>query len=155
MNMPRALCAGVLARACVYLCLGGPTPTALGHKALPAVLSLLCRYGDLTAALPQTAASFANMGPPYSEDGDMAVVFMDIQGSASLWARCPEAMQRAMLLYDTLLRDMLSQHEGREVKAIGDAFLVLFASVCNAVYFCCNFQEVCVRRVPVCPRLWG
>src|SRR6267143_3804670 len=70
-----------------------------------------------------------------------AIMFTDMVGYTSL-AQSNEA--RALALLDEhkrLLRPILSRHHGREVKTIGDAFLVEFASALEATNCAVDMQR--------------
>jgi class 3 adenylate cyclase len=42
--------------------------------------------------------------------GTVTFLFTDIEGSTRLWEQHPRAMQAAMALHDTLLREAIEQH---------------------------------------------
>ncbi|XXF75446.1 adenylate/guanylate cyclase domain-containing protein [Myxococcaceae bacterium GXIMD 01537] len=73
--------------------------------------------------------------------GTVALVFTDIQDSTRLWERCSEGMRRALEVHDQLLRRLLDERRGYEVKTQGDSFMVAFPSVDLAVGWCLAVQE--------------
>ncbi|MCO4748343.1 MAG: adenylate/guanylate cyclase domain-containing protein [Proteobacteria bacterium] len=73
--------------------------------------------------------------------GAVTIVFTDIVGSTGLWERHEEAMSAALRSHDALLRDCIARNAGYEVKAEGDAFMVVFSEPRLAVAFCLEVQE--------------
>jgi predicted ATPase/class 3 adenylate cyclase len=73
--------------------------------------------------------------------GTVALVFTDVQGSTRLWERCSEGMRTALDVHDRVLRGLLAECDGYEVKTQGDSFMVAFASVVEAVRWCLRAQE--------------
>ena len=72
--------------------------------------------------------------------GDVALAFTDVQGSTSLWEEHPDAMRVALVLHDELLRQVLAEHGGYEVKTEGDAFMVAFPAARPALAWCRDVQ---------------
>jgi class 3 adenylate cyclase/predicted ATPase/tetratricopeptide (TPR) repeat protein len=73
--------------------------------------------------------------------GWVTLVFTDIQGSTLLWERLGDAFHNALEVHDRAMRDAIAAHSGYEVKTEGDAFMVSFASVSDAVEFCLDAQD--------------
>ncbi|CUG87349.1 receptor-type adenylate cyclase, putative [Bodo saltans] len=76
-----------------------------------------------------------NRSAPKDPNEPFAMVFTDIQSSTSLWARAPEAMGEALDQHHSMLRSLVSKHDGYEVKTIGDSFMVAFKSASDATRF--------------------
>ena len=55
-----------------------------------------------------------------------AILFTDIEASTSLWETQPVAMEKAVDEHHKLMRDLIHDHNGYEVKTIGDSFMVVF-----------------------------
>ena len=72
--------------------------------------------------------------------GAVTLCFTDVQGSTSLWEEHPEAMRVALVIHDELLRQVLAEHGGYEVKTEGDAFMVAFTTPCAALAWCRDVQ---------------
>eukprot|EP00993_Chasmostoma_nieuportense_P007611 NODE_881_length_1792_cov_28.327928_g825_i0.p1 GENE.NODE_881_length_1792_cov_28.327928_g825_i0~~NODE_881_length_1792_cov_28.327928_g825_i0.p1 ORF type:complete len:577 (-),score=153.47 NODE_881_length_1792_cov_28.327928_g825_i0:62-1762(-) len=70
-----------------------------------------------------------NQGPR----GHITLVFTDVQSSTFLWENFPTDMKAALGRHNTLMRDELTKHSGFEVKTEGDAFMVAFQSVTQAL----------------------
>lgn len=76
-------------------------------------------------------------GPP---EGDVTLVFTDVEGSTALWESAPEAMRAALRLHDGQARALLATLGGYEVKTEGDAFMVAFSEPAAAVRWCLDLQ---------------
>lgn len=57
----------------------------------------------------------------------------DLEGSSRLWEQHPEAMRKALIRHDELLRDSIERHDGRVFKTQGDAFFAVFTDPRKAV----------------------
>ncbi|HEX8440920.1 ATP-binding protein [Archangium sp.] len=73
--------------------------------------------------------------------GTVALVFTDVQGSTHLWERCGSSMRAALDVHDRVLRSLLAEGDGYEVKTQGDSFMVAFASAVEAVRWCLEAQQ--------------
>lgn len=73
--------------------------------------------------------------------GTVTLVFTDVQGSTRLWERCSEAMRAALDVHDRVLRALLEDSGGYEVKTQGDSFMVAFSSAVEAVRWCLEAQR--------------
>eukprot|EP01064_Diplonema_japonicum_P030767 TRINITY_DN5310_c4_g1_i1.p1 TRINITY_DN5310_c4_g1~~TRINITY_DN5310_c4_g1_i1.p1 ORF type:complete len:1025 (+),score=187.32 TRINITY_DN5310_c4_g1_i1:55-3075(+) len=78
---------------------------------------------------------------PPSNLSKITVVFTDIQGNSNLWNECPEGMVESLSLHHSCIRTQLVKHEGYEVKIIGDAFMIAFQDVGEALAFCVDTQK--------------
>jgi predicted ATPase/class 3 adenylate cyclase len=65
--------------------------------------------------------------------GTVTLLFTDIEGSTRLWERDPEAMSKALVRHDELLRNAFEAHGGLVFKMVGDAFYVAFSNAPEAV----------------------
>ncbi len=73
--------------------------------------------------------------------GDVTLVFTDVEGSTVQWEWDAEAMAPAIRAHNDLLRSLLEEHGGYEVKTEGDAFMCAFADPLVAVQWCLDAQE--------------
>ncbi len=73
--------------------------------------------------------------PPIREypSGTVTFLFTDIEGSTRLWEEHPDAMRRALVQHDDLLRACIESHGGQVFKTVGDAFCAVFANPRPAV----------------------
>jgi class 3 adenylate cyclase len=78
--------------------------------------------------------------PPPSS-GVITLVFSDVQGSTSQWEQHPTVMAGAIILHNKVIRDLLCQYGGYEVKTHGDSFMVAFQRPDNAVRWCLAVQN--------------
>ena len=72
--------------------------------------------------------------------GTVSLVFSDIQGSTALWERLGDRFGDALALHDAVMRAVLAEHDGYEVKTEGDAFMIAFCSSVDAIGFCLAAQ---------------
>jgi len=87
--------------------------------------------------------------PGVEPTGTVTLVFTDIQGSTLLWEKCGQAMELSLSAHEHALRELLRVHRGYEVKTEGDAFMVAFGSVIDAVLWTVNTQRVlCAIKWP-------
>jgi TolB-like protein/Flp pilus assembly protein TadD len=70
-----------------------------------------------------------------------AIVFTDIVGYSALSQHDEALALRLLDAHNSLVRGALERHGGREVKTIGDAFLVEFPSALEAIKFAVEVQE--------------
>ncbi|CAJ0635451.1 9952_t:CDS:10 [Entrophospora sp. SA101] len=72
--------------------------------------------------------------------GQVALVFTDIKNSTFLWETVPVAMRHAIKQHNTIMRRLLRNIGGYEVKTEGDAFMVSFPTVTSALLWCLTVQ---------------
>jgi predicted ATPase/class 3 adenylate cyclase len=84
----------------------------------------------------------AGVDPPA---GTVALVFTEVPGAARLWEQCPSAMREALEVQDTIVRTLLDQCAGYEVKTQGGAFMLAFSSPVDAVRWCLEAQEALLQ----------
>ncbi|MGH9037666.1 MAG: BTAD domain-containing putative transcriptional regulator, partial [Acidimicrobiia bacterium] len=66
--------------------------------------------------------------------GPVTVLFTDVEGSTELHTRLGDAAARQILRdHEAVVRHHVEQHGGREVKALGDGFMVTFSSTRRAL----------------------
>ncbi|MFP2910140.1 adenylate/guanylate cyclase domain-containing protein, partial [Pyxidicoccus sp. 3LFB2] len=104
-------------------------PAAGALRALPGRVSALS--DDTSMALPP--------------EGTVALVFTDVQGSTRLWERGDASMRAALEVHDALLRSLLADSTGYEVKTQGDSFMIAFSTVLEALQWCLSAQEALLR----------
>ena len=110
---------------------------------------------------------YTSVAPPGLDSETATIVFTDISASTSIWESAPDGMRAALKIHNTLMREVMQMCGGYEVKTIGDAFMIAFASTCDGVAFGLRVQERLVEAdwpaslledAPICSRqgsLWG
>ena len=73
------------------------------------------------------------------------MVFTDVQGSTKLWEALKEDMERALFIHNGVMRRVIAECGGYEVKTEGDAFMVAFQTAHAAVKWCLDAQEALVN----------
>ena len=79
--------------------------------------------------------------PPGLATNTAAIVFTDICGSTSLWEADHEGMRLMLKEHNTVLRKEMELAHGYEVKTIGDAFMIAFDDINDALQFGFNAQQ--------------
>ena len=69
------------------------------------------------------------------------IMFSDIVGYSKMMQENEDLAMTLLNRHNEIIREALSKHEGKEIKIIGDAFLVSFATVANAVRCAVDIQE--------------
>ena len=70
-----------------------------------------------------------------------AIVFTDIVGYTAITQRDEAKAMGTLQRHNSLVRPIIEKHHGREVKTIGDAFLIEFGSALRALQFAIEVQE--------------
>jgi class 3 adenylate cyclase len=65
--------------------------------------------------------------------GTVTFLFTDLEGSTRLWEREPDAMRRALVRHDVMLREAVAKQHGHVVKGTGDGIHAVFATADSAV----------------------
>ena len=69
------------------------------------------------------------------------IMFSDIVGYSKMMQENEELTMDLLNRHNQIVRDALKKHDGKEIKMIGDAFLVSFTTVANAVRCAIDIQE--------------
>eukprot|EP01063_Lacrimia_lanifica_P015992 TRINITY_DN2261_c1_g3_i1.p1 TRINITY_DN2261_c1_g3~~TRINITY_DN2261_c1_g3_i1.p1 ORF type:complete len:807 (+),score=233.15 TRINITY_DN2261_c1_g3_i1:84-2504(+) len=111
--------------------------------------------------------ALAAVAPPGLVENQVAIMFTDIRASTRVWALCPDGMKKALKQHDRCLRQCIARRGGYEVKTIGDAFMVAFPALADAVQCGLDIQQSlmdvewpeALLAVPECAKepngLWG
>lgn len=88
----------------------------------------------ISIAPMQSTQPLATAGEAAGNTAFRAILFTDMQGSTARTRELGDTKAMELLrLHNTIIRDALQAHHGREVKHTGDGFMVSFASVTWAV----------------------
>ncbi|KAF0980605.1 hypothetical protein FDP41_013088 [Naegleria fowleri] len=72
--------------------------------------------------------------------GEVTLVFTDVQDSTRLWELNIDTMQQSIKVHNDIMRQVLDETEGFEVKTEGDAFMCAFHTTEDAVEFALRAQ---------------
>ena len=87
------------------------------------------------------------VGEPYVDSAVRAVLFTDICGSTELTQQLGDDAGTALVReHDAIVRSSLDQHDGREVKHMGDGIMASFRSVSSAVESAIGVQRAIADR---------
>ena len=140
------------------------------HATLQRMEENLRKYRPyLPAALfeEEGGAPSASVPPPVLENDVGTIVFTDIRSSTSIWECAPEGMCAGLKIHNAVMREVMQVFGGYEVKTIGDAFMVAFATTADGVNFGLKVQErlreanwpaSLLEEAPICAEqgpLWG
>ena len=75
------------------------------------------------------------------QDGTIAIVFTDIEGSTALWDRSKSTMTKSLDIHHNVIRAVIERHKAYEVKTIGDSFMVALQSADAAVLLANDIQQ--------------
>jgi class 3 adenylate cyclase len=80
-------------------------------------------------------------------EGPVTIVFSDVAGSTDLRTeRGDVAAHRILRSHEDVVRRCVAAHDGREVKALGDGFMLAFASVRKALECAISIQQALAER---------
>jgi len=72
--------------------------------------------------------------------GDVTIIYTDVQGSTSFWETCPSDMKTATDIHDKIMRQCYTDHQGYEITTEGDAFNLAFQHPADALAFALQAQ---------------
>lgn len=89
------------------------------------------------ALRPRSTAKAKDMQLP---QGEVTIIYTDVQGSTSMWESCPQAMKDATDIHDIIMRQCYADHSGYEITTEGDAFNLAFQHPVDALAFALQAQ---------------
>ena len=72
--------------------------------------------------------------------GDVTIIYTDVQGSTKMWEACPSDMKKATDIHDRIMRQCYTDHQGYEITTEGDAFNLAFQHPADALAFALQAQ---------------
>eukprot|EP00756_Hemistasia_phaeocysticola_P065934 Hpha_TRINITY_DN8890_c0_g1::TRINITY_DN8890_c0_g1_i1::g.141672::m.141672 len=91
---------------------------------------------------PGLNSSQVDVEAPLGEHGaSVSICFTDVQSSTLLWESCPQGMFEGLHTHNNVLRSLLREVRGYEIKIIGDAFMAAFASAAQGAAFAIQGQK--------------
>eukprot|EP01134_Creolimax_fragrantissima_P007047 CFRG7047T1 len=98
------------------------------------------RKEGLTSSLRPRRSLDRPMVEVSAPHGKVTLVFTDIQDSTELWEEEEDAMREAVRIHNELIRKLLLEHGGYEVKTEGDAFMIAFDTSLAALRWALHAQ---------------
>ncbi len=74
------------------------------------------------------------------------IVFTDVKSSSKLWGTYPDEMLAALKKHEAIIVKYINKTDGFLVKTIGDAFMIKFGNLMNAIKFTIATQQHFKRR---------
>jgi class 3 adenylate cyclase len=109
--------------------------------------ALIERRDRVYRATPAGLRALEERGRVLLPDGELAVLFTDLEGSTQLTERLGDAEAHALLRrHFALLRRAVTEHHGHVVKGLGDGLMVVFAAVQDAVACAADMQTAVSRE---------
>jgi class 3 adenylate cyclase/ABC-type phosphate transport system substrate-binding protein len=75
------------------------------------------------------------------KEGQVTLLFTDIQDSTKLWSNCPASMSAALEVHHMIIRDAIQRHKAYEVKTVGDCFMIACGKVEAGVQLAVDVQH--------------
>jgi DNA-binding SARP family transcriptional activator len=101
------------------------------------------------AAPPETTAAEPDAAPPADPlgEGPVTILFTDVEASTDLRTRRgDQAAQQLLRAHEEVVRSEVKKHGGHEIKALGDGFMVAFASARRGLACALAVQRALARR---------
>ena len=125
----------------------------LGETASPTTLQLVERISAAAGQQPVVQEESAEVAPlprptraPPLPTGIVTFLLTDIEGSTHLAEQAKDAYGQALETHHRLLRQSFRQHNGHEVKELGDGFVVAFEHATDALACAADSQRALARQ---------
>ncbi|CAD2222939.1 Adenylate and Guanylate cyclase catalytic domain containing protein, putative [Angomonas deanei] len=79
------------------------------------------------------------------------LLFTDIESSTNLWQRFPEVMHEAVERHHRIIRTVIADKGGYEVKTVGDSFIIAAKDVYVGMKIAVGIQLNLMRHLPIAP----
>jgi class 3 adenylate cyclase/Tol biopolymer transport system component len=89
----------------------------------------------------QEELNMSDLQNPENQTRLSVIMFSDIVGYSKMMQENENLAMTILGRHNEFIREALGKHDGKEIKVIGDAFLVSFATVANAVRCAIDIQE--------------
>ena len=84
---------------------------------------------------PKSVKASSSIPSPGSMTGEAVIAFTDIRSSTAIWESHPDAMRISLSVHNAIIRSLLAEFLGYEVKTIGDSFMTAFETLTSALQF--------------------
>jgi eukaryotic-like serine/threonine-protein kinase len=106
---------------------------------------------DVTTSIDEMVSALEEEQPDMrahmAPDGTVAILFSDIEDSTVLTERLgDESWLQLLREHNAIFRDLLSRHDGYEVKSQGDGFMLAFPDPCEALECAIEVQRAFAER---------
>jgi predicted ATPase/class 3 adenylate cyclase len=81
-----------------------------------------------------------------SQQQTLTFLYTDIEGSTRLWEHQPEAMRQAVARHDQIMRQAITDNDGRVFRTVGDAFCAVFSAAPQALQAAVDAQRSLARE---------
>ncbi|CAD2222940.1 Adenylate and Guanylate cyclase catalytic domain containing protein, putative [Angomonas deanei] len=79
------------------------------------------------------------------------LLFTDIESSTNLWQRFPAVMKEAVERHHRMIRTVIADNGGYEVKTVGDSFIIAAKDVFVGMKIAVGIQLELMRHLPIAP----
>ncbi|CAD2222938.1 Adenylate and Guanylate cyclase catalytic domain containing protein, putative [Angomonas deanei] len=79
------------------------------------------------------------------------LLFTDIESSTNLWQRFPAVMKEAVERHHRIIRTVIADNGGYEVKTVGDSFIIAAKDVFVGMKIAVGIQLELMRHLPIAP----
>ncbi|CAD2222941.1 Adenylate and Guanylate cyclase catalytic domain containing protein, putative [Angomonas deanei] len=88
---------------------------------------------------------------PLDASEPFCLLFTDIESSTNLWQRFPAVMKEAVERHHRIIRTVIADNGGYEVKTVGDSFIIAAKDVFVGMKIAVGIQLELMRHLPIAP----